>query len=267
MQAKIVNIIGKGKFGTVFQGDFKKEKVAIKIETVETGLIRHEAMILNYLYHNHCHNVPLVYWYGLFEDKPTLVMTLFEISLFDYVNQDLDFYPVDKILRNLLSNLKLIHAAFVLHRDIKPQNIMFKNKEIFLVDFGLSTTFVDDEKKHVLEKKDLHILGTPKFASLNIHDGFSASRRDDVISLIYTFLFIVKKSVPWENVRGSSEEYEESHILHPKNQERMKKKELNLILQEFDPCGPPFLDFIRKTYALKYDETPSYEISCNMADS
>lgn len=267
MQAKITHIIGKGKFGTVFQGDFKKEKVAIKTETVETGLVKHEAMILNYLYHNQCHNIPLVYWYGLFEYKPTLVMTLFDISLFDYVNQGLHFCSPEKILKSLLSNIKNIHFSFVLHRDIKPQNIMFKNKEIFLVDFGLSATYIDDNKRHVLGKKDVYILGTPKYASLNLHKGFSASRRDDIISLIYTFLFVFKNSLSWENARGVSDEYDESHILHPKNQERLKKKDLNSVLNEFGSFSNSFDEFIRKTYSLQYDETPLYEFTDCMVDS
>lgn len=261
MQAKITDFIGKGKFGVVFQGDYKNEKVAIKTETVETGLVKHEAMILNYLYHNRCHNIPLVYWYGIFEDRPTLVMTLFEISLSDYVNQDLHFYPTEKILKSLLCNLKHVHSAFVLHRDIKPQNIMFKNKEIFLVDFGLSATYIDDNKRHVLEKKDVHILGTPKYASVNLHNGFCASRRDDIISLIYTFLFVFKKSLPWENAGGVSYEYEESHILHPKNQERLKKKDLDSVLHEFSSFSDSFKEFICKTHSLQYDEMPVYEFT------
>jgi len=259
MNFNIGNIIGRGKFGTVFQGTYKKEIVAIKIETSETGFIKHEARILNYLYHNRCHNIPLIYWYGRFEEKPCLIMTFFEISLFDYVKRDLHFCPPEKIIKNLLSNIKQIHSAFILHRDIKPQNIMFKHQEIFLVDFGLSATFVDDEKKHVIEKKDVHILGTPKYASLNIHDGFSASRRDDVISLIYVFLFIINKSLPWENAVGESDEYQESHILHPKNQERRIKKDVNLILHEFNAFSSFFLDFVRKTYSLQYCETPFYD--------
>jgi len=259
MNINIENIIGQGKFGTVFRGKYKNENVAIKIETEETGFIKHEAMILNYLYHNRCHNIPLVYWYGLFENRPTLAMTIFEISLFDYVNQDLYFYPLNKIIKSLLSNIKHIHSAFVLHRDIKPQNIMFKNKEIFLVDFGLSSTYIDDDKRHVPEKKDVHILGTPKYASINLHNGFSASRRDDIISLIYTFLFAIKKSLPWENALGESDEYQESHILHPKNQERRVKKDVDLILHEFGAFSGLFLDFIRKTYSLQYCETPFYD--------
>jgi len=261
MQAKITHIIGKGKFGIVFQGNYKNEKVAIKTETVETGLVKHEAMILNYLYHNRCHNIPLVYWYGIHEDHPTLVMTLFEMSLFDYVNEGLYFCPPEKILKNLLSNIKHIHSAFVLHRDIKPQNIMFKNKEVFLVDFGLSATYIDDDKKHVLEKKDVHILGTPKYASINLHNGCSVSRRDDIISLIYTFLFVVNKSLSWENVRGVSNEYEESHILHPKNQERLKKKSLDSILREVGSFSDSFREFICKTHSLQYEEMPVYEFT------
>jgi serine/threonine protein kinase len=257
----ITRKIGAGKFGAVYQGKYKNDNVAIKIENSETGLVKHEAMILNYLYHNKCHNIPLVYWYGPFEGRLTLVMTLFEISLFDYINQDFNFYPKEKILNMLLFNLKQIHSAFVVHRDIKPQNIMFKGKEIFLVDFGLSATFIDGENQHIPEKHDVHILGTPKYASLNIHDGISASRRDDVISLIYTFLFMINKSLPWENVEGKSNEYEESHILHPKNQERRQKKELNLIERELGEFSWA-REFIRKTYSLKYNETPIYELDC-----
>ena len=65
--------------------------------------------------------------------------------------------------------------------------------------------------------------------------------------------------MPWENALGESDEYQESHILHPKNQERRVKKDVDLILHEFGAFSGLFLDFIRKTYSLQYCETPFYD--------
>jgi serine/threonine protein kinase len=261
---KLVRRIGKGKFSLVYQGIYKpfsgsnSTDVAVKMDVMKSGLIKHEASILNYLYHNKCHNIPLVYWYGLFEEQPTLVMTLYDISLQDYVAKDLIFHPPEKIIHTLLKSLQQIHAFYVLHRDIKPQNIMFKNGDVFLVDFGLSTIYVDDDKKQNPEKQDVHMLGTPKYASIHIHQGISASRRDDVISLLYVFLFMIRKSLPWENLEDIDSDYQESHILHPKNQERFQKKELAVLLQEIRGEKPEILDFIIKAYALEYQDKPNY---------
>lgn len=46
-------------------------------------------------------------------------------------------------LKQLFESVKYIHGMNVMHRDIKPDNIMFKHKyqlnSLKLVDFGLSS--------------------------------------------------------------------------------------------------------------------------------
>ena len=103
---------------------------------------------------------------------------------------------------------------------------MIKNEEIFLIDFGLSTIFVDEYLKHIEPKNDSSfIIGTPKFISLHIHNGKDASRRDDVISLMYLYLYMNNDlQLPWENVQDRQDEYSPHHILHFKNQERKKNE-------------------------------------------
>lgn len=50
---------------------------------------------------------------------------------------------VKAIMRQILEGVKILHDNNIMHRDLKPDNIMFKEPDTFdsltIVDFGLST--------------------------------------------------------------------------------------------------------------------------------
>lgn len=83
--------IGNGKFGIVYLGVYKKtnEKVAIKTEILRTSmkLLKHETAILKYLYEHGARNIPTIYWYGVHLDNTCLVMSYYEMSLFDHIKK------------------------------------------------------------------------------------------------------------------------------------------------------------------------------------
>jgi len=90
---------------------------------------------------------------------------------------------VNKIIFNLLSAVNFIHQANVLHRDIKPDNIIINdNLEITLVDFGLARTSPDPEaikelaKETPISKKDKKAMGN----MLNDQREERKSRRRDL---------------------------------------------------------------------------------------
>ena len=86
--------------------------------------------------------------------------------------------------------IQSIHRSYVVHRDIKTANFMIKNGDIYLIDFGLATFYLDENIKHIEDDKICDIVGTLKYASIHVHQGHRFSRRDDIISLIYMYDYL-----------------------------------------------------------------------------
>ena len=198
--------LGNGKFGSVYKGKHYKNNtdVAIKFENIQSNikLLRHETTILKYLYERDTRNIPAVYWFGTYRENTCLVMSLYDCSLYDYVltKEKLSISKINSIIYQLINILKSIHDNGVIHRDIKPQNIMIKSGELYLIDFGFSTFFIDAEGKHVNDDCSEDIIGSPKYVSYNVHSGSMASRRDDLLSLGYLYLFLHERRLSWENI-------------------------------------------------------------------
>ena len=265
---RIQEKIGEGNFGMVFSGFHEKtrEPVAIKIEDSRTPakLLKNEASLMKYLYDHGCRNIPIVYWYGLYKGSMGLVMSLYECSLHDYLKtKELPQNKVNSIMAYAITILESIHNQFVIHRDIKPQNFMLKEGELYLIDFGMSTFYIDDKGEHFEDpgKINEHIIGSPKYVSYNIHEGNVVSRRDDLISLGYMFLFLYYRELPWDNLKNDGEKDEfldESHVLHFKNKQRCELKKLEIIESSYREINQSILKYLNYCYGLKYKDKPNY---------
>jgi serine/threonine protein kinase len=155
-----------------------------------------------------------------------------------------------------------IHRFFVLHRDIKPQNFMVKNGDIFLIDFGLATFYVDENGQHYPDKPSDTIIGTPKFVSINIHLGHRYSRRDDLISLGYMYVYMILGQAPWfSNCVPFQTNKSLLAMDHPINILLKEKKEYNMFSNYILDIENRFYQinhYIVYTYALEYMDIPKY---------
>jgi serine/threonine protein kinase len=275
----IQKCIGSGKFGKVYSGIYKKtnEQVAIKFEdnNAPFNILKREANILNMLNSNNCKYVPSVFWFGIYMDMKVLVMTYYNCSLDEYITKKtLSISQLNNIMIQMIQILESIHKHGIIHRDIKPQNFMLKSGEIYLIDFGLSTFYIDSNNVHILDKMNDCIVGTPKYISYNIHCGNTPSRRDDLISIGYLFIYLFNLKLPWENNiidrENSNINYEltneltELNTLHFKNIKRKELKSWDYIEPFCKSINYPIYEFLRICYMFEYNEFPNYQYLIEM---
>eukprot|EP01083_Nonionella_stella_P111981 328889_1 len=107
-----------------------------------------------------------------------------------------------EIVCAMLYCLESLHSCGYAHNDIKPENFLLdQSGKIYLIDYGLATKFLDFETdQHIEYKKSKQLKGTLRYASINMHKGVVPSRRDDVESLFYVWLYFMLGRLPWQNI-------------------------------------------------------------------
>lgn len=112
----------------------------------EKRRFQHEIRILAELKHENI--VPIYHW-GELDGCPFYVMPfLSSMNLAEYIQRHksgqkgLDLPVVAEITRQVCAGLQYIHQHFLIHRDVKPQNIMIEQYQekliVKLIDFGIS---------------------------------------------------------------------------------------------------------------------------------
>ncbi len=182
----IKSICGSGAFGTVYMvSDILGNRVALKLlsGTVHSGL-ELQALIR---YHSCRHpNLLTVFHIDRLEDG----RYFYTMELADAFSETETYSPdtlqarlekrgkippfeTERIIRELLSGLSLLHRSHLLHRDIKPGNILFVKKRALLADIGLVTG-----------KQGASIRGTPGFLPPDLlTTGRAMSEADDLYAL------------------------------------------------------------------------------------
>jgi serine/threonine protein kinase len=252
---KIIQEIGKGSFGSIFEGMNIRtsERVAIKMEAVsdELKLLKHESNIYRVL--GNVDGVPKIKWYGKDELYYYMVIDLYGKSLQDLLdkNKKMSLKLVLQIGINILTILMKIHNAGFVHRDIKPENFLLtlnKPTKIVLIDFGLCKPYLLNNK-HVEFKYKNKFIGTLNFASINAHNLYEQSRRDDLESVAYMLIYFYFGKLDWIN-----DEYQDTFEL-----ENNYVKSIKQLLGNDNNIPKVLLEFYKKIKRLEFEEIPSYE--------
>lgn len=243
---KLLESIGKGSFGVVYKGlnIFTKENIAIKIEknTAKKKMLKHETIICKYL--NNIEGIPKVRWFGkessfLYTVYDLLGKDLVYLKTINGVFSDSKMY---NIASQILTCLETIHSKDILHRDLKPDNIMFDVNnmgKVYIVDFGLAKKFKINGK-HIQHKTNKSIVGSLNFCSINNMMGEESSRRDDLISLGYILLYLVMDALPWE------------HDISCDSIKESKK------IENITVTNNNLKKYLNYCYSLKFNEKPNY---------
>ena len=264
---KIDGPLSAGTFGQIHAGhNIKtKEKVAIKTENPayqdEFSTLRHEAKMIQFLYTKRVRKITEIYWYGLLNNKIFMVMPLYDRTLADCIPRILDKTPEEKartiggIVVQVLDILRNIHQYYVVHRDIKPQNFMLRGNNIYMIDFGLATFYLDNNGQHYDydAPPSQTITGSPKYASIYSHRGIRYCRRDDVIALCYMAIYLENGNAPWD--QGLENLPESADIAAEINQIRMQRKSH---IEDYT-ANPTLKSFLYDNMQVGFYQRPKYE--------
>jgi serine/threonine protein kinase/predicted ATPase len=128
-----------------------------------------------------------------------------------------------EITTQVAAGLAAVHEQNLVHRDIKPTNIMVKLKEergvtAKIIDLGLAKTLEESASEAGISSPGAFI-GTPEFASPEQFAGVSVDIRSDLYSLGVTLWVMVTGQTPF---RGPSAEVMYQHQHAPLPRERLK---------------------------------------------
>lgn len=157
----------------------------------------------------------------------------------------------------VLSRLEYLHNLGYLHRDLKPENFLIglgnNSKIVYLIDFGLAKKYKDSRTGQHIEYQEYNSLtGTARYASVNSHRGIENSRRDDLLSLGYVMVYLLKGTLPWQGITA-----ETRYQKYAKIRERKENIPFTLLCQLLPV---EFQTYLETCQALTFDKRPNYDL-------
>jgi HD-GYP domain-containing protein (c-di-GMP phosphodiesterase class II) len=214
---RVLDRIGSGSVGAVFLGEHPVlgRRVAIKVvaadeEVKPEAAARFAAEVRNLARLTHPHIVA-AYDAGSVSPEepgqPTLLYVVMELVL----GGDVEKYVGDKGPqpiglgcewgRQAASALRAAHAAGVVHRDVKPSNLLLtESRRVKLIDFGLARDFASTRTS------PRTLVGSVEFlAPEQLADAPTAGPAADVYGLGATLFWVLTGQLPYPKARSTAE--------------------------------------------------------------
>lgn len=252
--------IGSGSFGEIFLGTNAQtnEEVAIKLESVKT---KHPQLLYEsklYRIFQGGTGIPNVRWCGTEGEYNVLVMDLLGPSLedlFSFCSRKFSLKTVLMLADQMINRVEFVHSRSFLHRDIKPDNFLMglgrRANQVYVIDFGLAKKYRDTTThQHIPYRENKNLTGTARYASVNTHLGIEQSRRDDLESLGYVFMYFLRGSLPWQGLKAGNKKQK-----YDKISERKVSTSIEALCRGYPTEFASYFHYCR---SLRFDDKPDY---------
>jgi tetratricopeptide (TPR) repeat protein len=185
---------GAGGMGAVYAAfdTALERKVALKFlaragSDASLGLLLTEASMMAKLNHP---NVVTVYDAGVIDETPFLAMELVEgQTLSAWVETPRSLREIVTVMAGVARGLAAAHACGIVHRDVKPGNILVDGDRALVTDFGLSV--------HQHARED-GVTGTPGYMAPEQWRSEPVDPRTDVFAFCVTLYKVLYGMLPFE---------------------------------------------------------------------
>ncbi|MEM7813464.1 MAG: serine/threonine-protein kinase [Candidatus Aenigmatarchaeota archaeon] len=230
--------LGEGGFGKVYKAYDKLLKRSVAVKLVEAGSedaadrALREARVLAQLTHQ---SIPRIYDFMLMDIKGKTHFVLIEDFIDGKTVKKIiksrlrgerwaEYYTSSKMLDIIYDSAKALgyaHKRGILHRDIKPDNIMIADEGTFVLDFGLGIAKGWREHAAVADAKNANDDAKPPGTTILTQDGFTigtpyymspeqaegeredVDERSDIYSLGATFYEMLTGKLPFDGVTSA----------------------------------------------------------------
>lgn len=199
---RIIDTLGEGGMANVYLAEdiILQRKVAVKIlrldlqnEPQTQARFQIEALATSELSHP---NIVSVLDVGTDHGLPYMVMEYVDgPDLKEYIRQNapLDLHEVIRIMDQILSAVALAHKHNVIHRDLKPQNILMdKRGNIKIADFGIAVAL---NQSSVTQTNS--VMGSVHYMSPEQTRGGLVTKQSDIYSLGIILYELITGTVPF----------------------------------------------------------------------
>jgi serine/threonine protein kinase len=210
--------LGQGGMATVYLAydPYVKRQVAVKVlayqlttDDVFQEFFQREAEAIAAL--EHACIVP-VFDFGWYGSQPYIVMRhMAGGSLEDRLERETQtpLNEVAEIISRVSSGLDAAHQREIVHRDVKPSNVLFDYAgQAYLSDFGLAQFL-----ERTGEEEDGWLVGTPEYMSPEQVRGEALDGRSDVYSLGAMLYRVLTEKTPYQE--ETTEAKLQAHIEQP----------------------------------------------------